>query len=114
MATIFVEGLGDVQIQGNIPNAEEQEAIAKALGQETQQTTNVVEEQQDLNFLQSVGKGLTDRSTSLAAGGLTGFATGATPNNQQYGFGNTFNQNFDRSMTSANPFFDELTNQGLI
>ena len=44
MATIFVEGLGDVQIQGNIPNAEEQEAIAKALGQETQQTTNVVED----------------------------------------------------------------------
>ena len=37
-----------------------------------------------------------------------------TPNNQQYGFGNTFNQNFDRSMTAANPFFDELTNQGLI
>ena len=36
------------------------------------------------------------------------------PNNQQYGYGNTFNQNFDRSMTSANPFFDELTNQGLI
>ena len=35
-------------------------------------------------------------------------------NNQQYGYGNTFNQNFDRSMTSANPFFDELTNQGLI
>jgi hypothetical protein len=37
-----------------------------------------------------------------------------TPNNQQYGYGNTFNQNFDRSMTAANPFFDELTNQGLI
>ena len=37
-----------------------------------------------------------------------------TPNNQQYGYGNTFNQNFDRSMTSANPFFDELTTQGLI
>ena len=36
------------------------------------------------------------------------------PNNQQYGYGNTFNQNFDRSMTSANPFFDELTTQGLI
>jgi len=35
-------------------------------------------------------------------------------NNQQYGYGNTFNQNFNRSMTSANPFFDELTNQGLI
>ena len=37
-----------------------------------------------------------------------------TPNNQQYGYGNTFNQNFDRSMTPANPFFDELTTQGLI
>ena len=37
-----------------------------------------------------------------------------TPNTQQYGYGNTFNQNFDRSMTSANPFFDELTEQGLI
>ena len=37
-----------------------------------------------------------------------------TPNNQQYGYGNTFNQNFDRSMTSANPFFYELTTQGLI
>ena len=37
-----------------------------------------------------------------------------TPNTQQYGYGNTFNQNFDRSMTAANPFFDELTNQGLI
>ena len=77
MATIFVEGLGEVEIQGNIPNAEEQAAISKALGQETQQATNVVEEQQDPNFLQSVGKGLTDRSTSLAAGGLAGFATGA-------------------------------------
>ena len=36
------------------------------------------------------------------------------PNNQQYGYGNTFNDNYARSMTSANPFFDELTNQGLI
>jgi len=37
-----------------------------------------------------------------------------TPNTQQYGYGNTFNDNYSRSMTSANPFFDELTNQGLI
>jgi hypothetical protein len=36
------------------------------------------------------------------------------PNNQQYGYGNTFNDTYSRSMTSANPFFDELTNQGLI
>ena len=37
-----------------------------------------------------------------------------TPNNQQFGYGNTFNDTYARSMTSANPFFDELTNQGLI
>ncbi len=37
-----------------------------------------------------------------------------TPNTQQYGYGNIANDNFARSMTSANPFFDELTTQGLI
>ena len=37
-----------------------------------------------------------------------------TPNTQQYGYGNTFKDNYARSMTSANPFFDELTTQGLI
>jgi len=37
-----------------------------------------------------------------------------TPNTQQFGYGNTFNDNYARSMTSANPFFEELTNQGLI
>nr|BAR27907.1 hypothetical protein [uncultured Mediterranean phage uvMED] len=37
-----------------------------------------------------------------------------TSNNNQYGYGNIANDNFARSMTSANPFFDELTNQGLI
>ena len=36
------------------------------------------------------------------------------PNNQQYGYGNTFNDTYARSMTSANPFEEELTNQGLI
>jgi len=37
-----------------------------------------------------------------------------TQNNQQFGYGNAANNNFARSMTSANPFFDELTEQGLI
>ena len=36
------------------------------------------------------------------------------PNNKQYGYGNTFNNTYARSMTSANPFEEELTNQGLI
>jgi len=37
-----------------------------------------------------------------------------TPNTQQFGYGNTFNNNYARSMTTANPFFEELTDQGLI
>ena len=37
-----------------------------------------------------------------------------TQNTSQYGYGNTFNDNYARSMTSANPFYDELTNEGLI
>ena len=37
-----------------------------------------------------------------------------TQNTSQYGYGNTFNDNYARSMTSANPFFDELTSEGLI
>ena len=37
-----------------------------------------------------------------------------TPNTQQYGYGNPFNDNYARSMTPNNPFFDELDNQGLI
>ena len=37
-----------------------------------------------------------------------------TPNTQQYGYNNILNDTYARSMTSANPFFDELTTQGLI
>ena len=35
MATIFIEGLGEIEIQGDTPTAEEQEAIIKALGATT-------------------------------------------------------------------------------
>ena len=37
-----------------------------------------------------------------------------TPNNQQFGYTANPYPNYSMSMTSANPFFDELTNQGLI
>ena len=37
-----------------------------------------------------------------------------TPNTQQYGYTANPYSNYPRSMTSANPFFDELTTQGLI
>ena len=37
-----------------------------------------------------------------------------TQNTSQYGYNNILNDTYARSMTSANPFYDELTTQGLI
>ena len=37
-----------------------------------------------------------------------------TANTQQYGYNNTFQNNYGRSMDMYNPFFNELTDQGLI
>ena len=39
MATIFIEGLGEIEIQGDTPNAEELNAIENALGSSTDTTT---------------------------------------------------------------------------
>jgi len=70
------------------------------------------------NFFKNMGSNLGVSSSYMntynAAKNKISQSLNLTPNNQQYGFGNTFNDNFSRSMTSANPFFDELTNQGLI
>ena len=38
MATIFVDGLGEVEIQGNTPTPEEAQAIIEALGASTETT----------------------------------------------------------------------------
>ena len=57
MATIFVEGLGEVQIQGDIPTAEEKLAISEALGLSTDTTTTettdtpVVESEQTIDSI---------------------------------------------------------------
>jgi len=37
-----------------------------------------------------------------------------TQNTSQYGYNNILNDTYARSMTSANPFFEELTSEGLI
>jgi len=47
MATIFVDGLGEVEIQGDTPTAEEQEAIIKALGATTDTTDTTETEEVD-------------------------------------------------------------------
>jgi len=42
----------------------------------------------------------------------SGFSS--TPSNTQFGLGNSYGNNYAMSMTSANPFFDALKQQGLI
>ena len=37
-----------------------------------------------------------------------------TPNTNQYGYGNSYNDNYSRSMNSSNVFYNYLNEQGLI
>ena len=76
MAEVYIDGLGDVQLEGNTPNAAEKEAIINALKkQETPEPQT--EEQKTQSFTESTLNAFKSRDTSLAAGGMAGFASGA-------------------------------------
>ena len=76
MAEVYIDGLGDVQLEGNTPNAAEKEAIINALKkQETPEPQT--EEQKTQSFTESTLNAFKARDTSLAAGGMAGFASGA-------------------------------------
>ena len=79
MAQIYIEGLGNVNIQGNVPTPEEEKAILNQLQQKTQDIEQPIntEEQKTQSFTQSAINSLKSRETGLAAGGFGGFATGA-------------------------------------
>jgi hypothetical protein len=79
MAQIYIEGLGNVNIQGNVPTPEEEKAIVNQLQQKTQDIEQPIntEEQKTQSFTQSAINSLKSRETGLAAGGFGGFATGA-------------------------------------
>ncbi len=78
MAEVFIEGLGNVQLQGNIPNEQEKKAIINALEKNSSQNLeNNIEEQKTKSFTDSTIDALKTRDTALAAGGMGGFATGA-------------------------------------
>lgn len=70
------------------------------------------------NYFQNMGNNLgvspTYMNTYNDAKNKIAQTLNLTPNTQQYGYGNTFNDNYARSMTPNNPFYDELDNQGLI
>ena len=85
---------------------------ADAIGGTTSQPSMV--NQYFANMGSNLGVSSAYMNTYNAAKDKISQSLNTQPNNQQYGYGNTFNDNYSRSMTSANPFFDELTNQGLI
>lgn len=81
MAEIFVEGLGNINIQGDVPTPEEKEAIINQLKKkepkeeiiETQDT----EEKKTKSFVKNTIDAFKTRDTALMAGGMGGFASGA-------------------------------------
>ena len=102
MATIFVEGLGEIEIQGDTPNAEEESAIADALGLSTdtettdtpfvdtadvesgQDTDSIIPEMIDPNLakvgrpqgLEKIGGRPTFEAAGAIAGSIPGTAVG--------------------------------------
>jgi len=79
MSQIFVEGLGTVNIQGEVPSEEEKKLITDQLklrDQNNIQPSNV-EEKKTESFIQNTVDAFKTRDTALAAGGLGGFASGA-------------------------------------
>jgi len=86
---------------------------AHAVGGTEQQSSMVNEYFSNLNNT-SLGISPNYLSTYNTAKANIANTLNMTQNTSQYGYGNTFNDNYARSMTSANPFFDELTNEGLI
>ena len=86
---------------------------AHAVGDTEQQPSMVNEYFSNLNNT-SLGISPNYLSTYNTAKSNIANTLNMTQNTSQYGYGNTFNDNYARSMTSANPFYDELTTQGLI
>ena len=86
---------------------------AHAVGDTEQQPSMVNEYFSNLNNT-SLGISPNYLSTYNTAKANIANTLNMTQNTSQYGYGNTFNDNYARSMTSANPFYDELTNEGLI
>ena len=109
---------GDTSTVNNLTSSEKQ-AVSTIIPKMSYEVGNTTPQESMVNqYFSNIGSNLGVSSAYMdtynAAKNKISQSLNLQPNNQQYGYGNTFNQNFDRSMTSANPFFDELTNQGLI
>ena len=86
---------------------------AHAVGGTEQQSSMVNEYFSNLNNT-SLGISPNYLSTYNTAKANIANTLNMTQNTSQYGYNNILNDTYARSMTSANPFYDELTTQGLI
>jgi len=81
MAEIFVEGLGNINIQGDVPTPEEKEAIINQLKKKEPKEeiieTQGTEEKKTKSFVKNTIDAFKTRDTALMAGGMGGFASGA-------------------------------------
>jgi len=81
MAEIFVEGLGNINIQGDVPTPEEKEAIINQLKKKEPKEeiieTQGTEEKKTKSFVKNTIDAFKTRDTALMAGGMSGFASGA-------------------------------------
>ena len=78
MSEIFVEGLGNINIQGETPTVEEQQAIIDQLKKKQEPTESEnTEQKKTKSFVESTMDAFKTRDTALMAGGMGGFASGA-------------------------------------
>lgn len=78
MSEIFVEGLGNVDIQGETPTVKEQQAIIDQLKKKQEPTESEnTEQKKTKSFVESTMDAFKTRDTALMAGGMSGFASGA-------------------------------------
>ena len=78
MSEIFVEGLGNINIQGETPTVEEQQAIIDQLKKKQEPTElENTEQKKTKSFVESTMDAFKTRDTALMAGGMGGFASGA-------------------------------------
>mgnify|MGYP003116509763 FL=1 len=78
MSEIFVEGLGNINIQGETPTVEEQQAIIDQLKKKQEPTESKnTEQKKTKSFVESTMDAFKTRDTALMAGGMGGFASGA-------------------------------------
>jgi len=109
---------GDTSTVNNLTSSEKQ-AVSTIIPKMSYEVGNTTPQESMVNqYFSNMGSNLGVSSAYMdtynAAKNKISQSLNLQPNNQQYGYGNTFNDTYTRSMTSANPFFDELTEQGLI